>query len=146
MDKKYYNKLLKEGFKNDGFKNLKPELKYEFIGFKKYTIVEIEDLQIMFNHSWIGKYTKHYTHWGYDKDVEFVNIAIRAYCVLIGQPKENTKDLPFDTGIRRLMIDENILIGIKFRRRVQDLFGDNWSKIQEISGPEAKLVYAFSSY
>jgi len=146
MEKKEYNKMLRQVFKHEGFKDLKPSLKTEFIGFKRYTIVEFEGLQIMFGGSWAEKYRDHYTHWGYDKDVEFANLVVRAYCVLNGTPKEDVKDLPFGIGVRKMMVEENLLIGIEFRRKTQDLFGDNWEKIDKIVGPAPQLIYAHSCY
>ena len=127
-----------------GYPKYIPTIKSEFIGWHNYTVVEIDDIQILLNYRWIEKYRENFEYWGYDKETEFANLMLRAYCVIIGKPQENKIDLPVGIGIARMMVSENLLIGIKFRKKENTLFGEDWGEIIELTGPAPQLIYAFN--
>jgi hypothetical protein len=137
------NKFLIEAFKNYGYTDCTPVIKREMIGWTFFCIVEVNNVQIVLSQTWIEKYIKHFEYWGYDKEVELANLILRAYCVIIGEPQDKT-DLPVGFGVARIMVLENLLVGIKFRIKENTLFGEEWGKINELTGAAPQLIYAFN--
>jgi len=112
-----------------------------FIGFASLFEVEFDDFRMLFNSEWIDNYNKHANYWGYDRETEMLDVIVRAYNVIKGNPLDY-EDLPMQI-VSRIMVQDNLLKGIKIQFKEETLFGIQYSNvISQIKGNCPKIIYA----